>query len=160
MIDLLSSMDGQFYHITAMLHPSASEASLENALRGWFARVDHFYLGRNWSRAGDDRADGIVFFETRPHVHAHIVMRPPKGSSGFHFQQNAGFFFVPHPEREMRHLYPKPVTTSGKMLIQRIGPNPADLFRVSGYAAKDMEWRSDAPVRWKFVCGLEPAKSD
>jgi hypothetical protein len=132
------------FHCTAILPPAAARDVLEDRLRAWVARIDRFYLGRNWAKPqyADRRMEGVVFFERRPHNHAHLVLRPPADASPLHFELNARFWFEQHPERSLRRASPKPVTNRGRMHVQRVGPTGADLLRVLSYDAKEIEFRS------------------
>jgi hypothetical protein len=156
-VDVLAGMFAEeraVFHVTAMLPPSSSRQSLERCLRGWAARVDRFYLGRNWSRHHERRMKGVVFFESHPYVHAHMVVVPPVGANPRHFNSNAGYWFERHPDRGVRALYPRPVADRGRMLIQRIKPSVDDLDRVLFYASKEMEFRPSANEDWKFLADL------
>lgn len=154
LIETFATISGPAFHVTAELPPTSSRASLEDCLRGWGARIDRFYLGRNWQSRPERRMQGVVFFEQRPYHHAHMIVRPPRGASPLHFLLNARFWFLPHPEKAFEPFFRNPVTRRGRMLIQRIGPTLSDLERVIGYAAKDSEFRSVDSFDWKFVADL------
>lgn len=153
LIDLVAHLRAPLFHVTAMLPPGSSQPGLEGALSGWAARVDRFYLGRNWQRS-DGRMDGLAFFERYPDHHAHLVVCPPEGAEGSHFLANAGYWFAPDPHRALGETRPRPVTRRGRMMIQQIGDSVRDRARVTGYAAKEIEFRSDALAGWKFVRDL------
>lgn len=116
--------------------------------------MDRRYLGRNWSRQGGRRMAGVVFFERRPHHHAHLVVRPPEGTSPLHFLLHARFWFERHPEPSFRRVHPVPVTDRGRMLVQRIGCTHANLARVLSYDAKAIEGCPGAISEWKFISDL------
>ena len=143
------------HHIVAELPPVAGRAALENAIHGWVARVDRYYLGRDWAapRLKHLRMKGIVVFENRGgYLHAHLVVRPPAKASLFHFQMHAPMWFASHPSNLMRHLYPRPVADRGKMHVRRIEPTETDLKRVLNYVSKDLIDDGD----WKFIEELTP----
>lgn len=142
------------FHITAELPPEAIPATLERLIRDWAARVDHFYLGRNWSRREDRRMRGVVFFETRPHPHAHMIVIPPMGASPFHFLLHARLWFVRHEAPDLRRVSPRPVTQRGRMKVQKIEDGSDGLRRVLGYDMKEMEYRASAIGEWKFLSDL------
>ena len=136
--------------IVAQLPPVAGRAALESVLHGWVARVDRYYLGRDWAspRHKHMRMKGVVVFENRGgYLHAHMVVRPPAKASLFHFQMHAPLLFSRPSCNLMRHLYPKPVADRGKMHVRRIEPTEADLMRVLSYVSKDLYYDDD----WKFI---------
>jgi hypothetical protein len=155
-VQLLTEQPGPHFHVTAMLPPESSLAALEDRLRGWAARIDRCYLGRNWAKPPyvDRRMRGVVFFERSPHHHAHLVVNPPESASRLHFLLNARFWFERHPEPLLRSVYPNPVADRGRMLVQLIRPPAADVARVIGYGSKEMEFRSDAIAEWKNLADL------
>lgn len=142
------------FHVTIELHPRASRQMLVEAVRFWVARVDRFYLGRNWVRLGDRRMDGVVFFEKRPHHHAHMILRPPVGASHLHFLLNGRFFFEAHPALELRRCFPRPAVHGPKMMIQKIGESAADRQRVIKYDSKALEFDPSAAADWTFLRDL------
>lgn len=151
LVEMLAGMPGLAFNVTAALHPGASETEVEVALRGWVARVNRHYLGRNWLRQPSKATSGIVFFEDRPYHHAHAVIAPPQGASFLHFELYGRFWFEPYPAKELAWAYPRPVHHRGKMLIQRLGPTKEDLERTTGYNAKRIEKDFRAITAWKMI---------
>jgi hypothetical protein len=141
------------FHVTAVLPPGSSADSVEDCLREWDARINRSYLGRSWARPwrAPQRMQGLVFFERAPNHHAHAVVRPPAGACPEHFLAHAALWFAPAPDRRIGARGPKPVTTRGRMLVQRIEDTEADVRRVLGYDAKEMERGADAVAAWRFI---------
>lgn len=154
LVEMLADMPGLAFNVTAELHPGASRQEVEAALRGWVARVNRYYLGRNWLQKPDKAITGVVFFEDRPSHHAHAVVAPPVGASFLHFELYAPFWFEPYPARELVRFYPRPLHPRGKMFIQRIGPTREDLERTAKYNAKRIERHSEATAEWKMLRDL------
>ena len=157
LVEALMRQAGEF-HVVAELPLAASRSALEDAVRGWDARVNRHYLGRSWAaphRAGE-RMTGVVFFEGgEAFPHAHLVVRPPAGASRLHFELTAPFWFQPAPDPLLRGCYPRPVAPRGTMRVIRIGSDPSDRERVLAYASKGLErWDADA-VPWKFLDELQ-----
>ncbi|UVK55848.1 hypothetical protein DBIPINDM_002411 [Mesorhizobium sp. AR02] len=154
LVELVAGMPGLAFNVTAGLHPGASRTEVEAALRGWVARVNRYYLGRNWLRQPSKGTSGIVFFEDRPHNHAHAIVAPPLGASFLHFELYGRFWFEPYPAKELASFYPRPVHHRGKMLIQRLGRTKEDLDRTAGYNAKRIERDFRAITAWKMINDL------
>lgn len=152
LVQMLAASGERCFHVTAELPPDTSRAMLAECLREWAARVDRFYLGRNWAKCDHQkRMKGVVFFETRPYHHAHLVVTPPEGAGPLHFMLYAQFWFAPQEEPLLRRVYPRPVTTDGRMMIQKIEPGGSNLERVLAYDTKEMEYRPSAIEDWKFL---------
>jgi hypothetical protein len=88
------------FHVIAELPPALPEDALRVALRDWAARIDRYYLGRDWaSRCPQrERMAGVLFFERgkrRQWHHAHLAVRPPQGASWLHFLLKAALWFRP-----------------------------------------------------------------
>ena len=146
---------GEAFHIVAKLPPGASRETLEDRLYHWTARINRRFVGRLWYRShfAGRRMTGVVFFETRGAArlpHAHLIVRPPAGIHWIRFQQNARFWFEPHPEPCFQGFF-KSVTRRGQMWVRRINPNPQDRARVIRYVAKDLEGDPKAVAAWKFL---------
>lgn len=151
---------GEAFHIVAELPPGAPRSALEDALYHWIARVNRWFLGRNWHLPHNrvSRMKGVVFFEkgkVAGHHHAHLVVSPPKGVAWFTFRQHVPFLFQLHPESCFRRLY-RPVTRRGQMHIRRINPSHEDRVKVMRYVAKDLERNPRAVSEWKFIEDLTP----
>jgi hypothetical protein len=152
--------EGESFHIVAELPPGAPRAALEDALYQWVARVNRYFLGRNWCKPHNHvrQMKGVVFFETGRvggHHHAHLVVTPPKGVPWFIFAPHARFLFQLHPEPCFRRLY-RPVTRRGQMHVRRIKPTHEDRTRVIHYVAKELEGNPRAVTTWKFIEDLTP----
>lgn len=153
LVETLARLPRPLFHVTAMLPPGSGRGSLEQSLRGWAARVDRRYLGRNWLRKQQLRMDGVCFFEVHPYVHAHLVVTPPTNARPLDFEINAGSLFSRQVGFQGDSLG-TPVTCRGRMMIQKIGPGESDLIRTLSYIAKETEWRPDALADWVFLSGL------
>ncbi|MCO6048220.1 hypothetical protein NGM99_00255 [Mesorhizobium sp. RP14(2022)] len=134
--------------VTISLHPGASRAAVEAALKGWCARVDREYLGRNWLKMPEKMMRGVAFFEAAPHNHAHLLVAPPVGASAFHFEMNAAQMFRPEAAPELRLVPPQALAQRGVMQIQSIGDSAEDRHRLAKYVTKEMEWREAALHDW------------
>lgn len=151
---------GVRHHVVAELPPGATEIGILTTLRHWAARVDRYYLGRNWAKRcrTAERLVGAVFLERGKVAglpHAHLVVRPPADAHDLHFVWNAPFWFAPHPVRELRTLYRNPVTARGKMHITPINDSDGDRRRVTSYAAKGLESSDRAYENWCLVADLD-----
>jgi len=162
LVSLLVEAKAEF-HIVAELPPGVPGSALLPALRGWAARVDRHYLGRNWWKCcpTTERLRGAIFLEIGKNAglpHAHLIVCIPTGASELHFSLTAQFWFAPHPTPELRKFYPNSVTTRGKMHLTRIKDSEADLKRVTSYAAKGLERSESAYESWCFVADLGGGK--
>lgn len=147
------------FHVVAELPPPATRATLNDALYAWAARVNRYYLGRNWAspHLKQSRMSGIIFYEGRGgYLHAHLLVRLPEKAWPIHFQLHARYWFQPYPIEHMRRCYPTPVAPRGRMHVKRIGSTATDHRRVSGYAAKALEWSLEAIEDWIFLDELTP----
>jgi len=159
LIDMLVAAEVR-HHIVAELPPGATEVGILATLRHWAARVDRHYLGRNWAQRCrmTERLAGAVFLERGKVAglpHAHMVVRPPVTANDLHFVWNVPFWFAPHPVRELRSFYPRPVTERGKMHITPIGETVDDRRKVASYAAKGLERSDLAYKNWCLVADLD-----
>ncbi len=147
-------------HAVVAVPPSKERDSLTMSIRRWIARVDRFYLGRNWAKKcrSTVRTSGVVFFESGRATewpHAHMLIRPPAVISGLRFVLDARHLFAPHPL--LRRAYPKPATETGRVWMTLIAPGSSDLRKVSSYVAKDLEWSDAAISSWLPVGSLDRA---
>lgn len=153
LVETISRLRRPLFHVTAMLAPNSTCPALEDALVGWAARVDRFYLGRSWHKS-ECRMAGLAFFELYPDIHGHLVVAPPSKASALHFLLNAQFWFAPDRVVELRGSRPRPIATKGKMMIQQVADTDLDLARVVAYSAKEIEYRNGAMTDWKFIRDL------
>jgi len=73
----LVSQNYRFY-ITFRTRPLFAKPVLESMIAEWSRRLNRKFLGRNYykQKFKDMRLQGFVFFEERPDVHAHALIRP------------------------------------------------------------------------------------
>jgi hypothetical protein len=151
------------FHVTAELPPGATRAALDRAIRTWLARVDRHYLGRNWAspHLKSLRTDGVIFYEANGgNLHAHMVIKPSgKKGSAFRFSMEAKYLYQRHPSKFWRRFRKQPVADRGIMHVQAIGSSLADLNRVLGYDAKQLEWSNKSILEWNFISHLASTAS-
>jgi hypothetical protein len=65
--------------VTLNYNRPTTQQKVRKGFRHWLACIDNAYLGRNWSRCGDDRAFAVAVVE-HPHsnIHLHMLLRMPK----------------------------------------------------------------------------------
>ena len=158
LVEALVEMAPRF-HLVAELPPGVPQSALKEALRNWAARIDRRYLGRRWSKACrvTERMAGMIFFETGRaggHRHAHLLVRPPLGADESHFFDTARYSFHPHPDPNVRQNLPRPVTSRGKMHIDKIRDGADNLERISNYVTKDVQWSERSMTDWALLSEL------
>jgi hypothetical protein len=135
LIGFFASQGGTFF-IVAELPPPAGRAALEDTLYHWIARMNRLCNGPRWWKPDRRhlRMTGFVTFETRGNLHAHLIVRPPRGANPHHFWPDA--------ELMWNELVP-----GGTLKIKSVWGLPG----AASYVTKDLTWTKTDGDAWMFI---------